>query len=178
MKRVLLLTLAFTFVALAATAVVMASQNENEFEGMVHVIETRYHAHATRIPLMGVVSVVAHVGSKGGVSNVNVVTFENFKNHVDGAELTALVEGQLGTNWRRMIRETHKDSNEQTLIYARPEGNRMGLVVIDVDNEELNLVSVSVDPRHLQEQVAKYSHSSHDAVNSSADESGDSAESN
>jgi hypothetical protein len=178
MKRLLLLTFALAFVALAATAVVMASQSGNEFEGMVHAIETRYHAHATRIPLMGVVSAVAHLGSKGGVSNVNVVTFENFTDHPDGAELAALVEEQLGSNWRRMIRETHKDSNEQTLIYARPEGNRMELVVIDLEKNELDLVSVSVDPRHLQDQVAKYAHSSRDSVRSEANESRDSAESN
>lgn len=161
MKRILLLTLGIVFLFVGLSAVVLASQGGNEFDKMVGAIEHRYHQHGAHIPFMGVVSAIARVGSKGSVGYVNVVTFEDFKGQVDGAELTALVEQQLGSSWKRMIRETHPGGSDQTLIYARPEGKRMGLVVIDLDGKELDLVTVSVDPKHLQEQLAQHTHNSH-----------------
>jgi hypothetical protein len=171
MKRVIVLTLGFFVVGLAVATAVMASSGNAGFNATVHAIESRYHAHATRIPMMGFASAVARMSTKGGVGNINVVTFENFKGPVDGAEFNALVEEKLGKNWKRMIRETHPQSNEQTLIYARPEGNRMGLVVIDLDGNELDLVTVSVDPKYLHEEISKYTHTSHATVSSHADES-------
>jgi hypothetical protein len=177
MKRILLLTLGFVVVGLAVVTAVMASSVDSGFNATVRAIESRYHAHATRIPMMGFASVIARISTKGGVDNVNVVTFEDFKGPVDGAEFNALVEEKLGKNWKRMIRETHANSNEQTLIYARPEGNRMGLVVIDLDGHELDLVTVSVDSKYLQEEISKHTHNSHATVSRHADESDNSTES-
>jgi hypothetical protein len=173
MKRVLVLTLGFIFVALAVGVAVMAVQNETGFDATVHAIETRYHVHATRIPLMGFASAVARISTKGGVGNVNVVTFEDFKGPVDGAEFDALIEEKLGKNWKRMIRETHAKSYEQTLIYVRPEGDRMGLVVVDLEKNELDLVNVSVDPKHLKDEIANHTYGSHMKVGSHAEENDD-----
>lgn len=177
MKRVLLLTLGFVVIGLAVATTVMASQGDAGFDATVRAIETRYHVQATRVPMMGFASAVAHISTKGGVSEINVVTFEDFKGPVDGAEFNTLVEEKLGKNWKRMIRETHPQSNEQTLIYSRPEGNRMGLVVIDLDGHELDMVTVSVDPQHLQGEISKHTHGSHAAVSGQEQEDDNSAES-
>ena len=47
---------------------------------------------------------------------------------------------------------------EQTLIFMHPEGNRMGLFVVDLDGNELDVVQVSVDPDHLNQSIGQYSH--------------------
>lgn len=177
MKRVILLTLGFVVVGLAVATAVMAAQGDAGFDATVRAIESRYHAHPTRIPMMGFASAIARISTKGGVCDINVVTFEDFKGPVDGAEFNTLVEEKLGKNWKRMIRETHPQSNEQTLIYARPEGNRMGLVVIDLDGHELDMVTVSVDPKHLQDEISKHTHNSHTTVSDNADVSDSSNES-
>ena len=128
------------------------------FNGVVDTIEGRYHAHATRIPFLGLASLVARKATHGGVSGVHVAEFEHFSEDVDGDELNRIVEEKLGQGWERMIRETSKQGHEQTLIFARPEGNRMGLFVLDLDGHEMDVVQVSVDPDHLNETINKYDH--------------------
>jgi hypothetical protein len=150
--------------ALAAPVVVLAG-SDNGFDGVVSSIESRYHAHATRIPFMGLMSLVAHKSTHGGVSGVHIAEFDNFSAPVDGDELNSMVQQKLGDGWTPMIRETSRKGKEQTLIFAHPEGDRMGLFVLDHDGDELDVVQVSVDPAHLNESIGKYEHNGgdHDA---------------
>jgi hypothetical protein len=139
----------------------------------VSSIESRYHAHATRIPLLGLASVVAWKATHGGVCGVHVAEFENFPTQangvqVDGDELNQMVEEKLGQGWERIVRETShgaagRGGGEQTLIFARPEGSRMGLFVLDLDGNEMDVVQVSVDPDHLNQTIGKYDHHDGDA---------------
>src|SRR5262249_49838188 len=129
-------------IVLAVPAIVLASGGSG-FNGVVSSIEGRYHVHATRIPFMMLASLVARTPTHGGVSGVHIADFENFSEAVDGDELNAMVEQKLGSGWSRMIRETSKKGHEQTLIFAHPEGDRMGLFVVDLDGHELDVVQVS-----------------------------------
>lgn len=144
-------------IALVVPVVVLAGGGGG-FDGVVSAIEVRYNAHATRIPFLGLVSLVAHKATQGGVSGLHVAEFDNFTAQVDGSELDRMVEAKLGDSWERVIRETNKKGGEQTLIFMRPEGARMGLFVLDLDGSELDVVQVSVDPDHLQDSIGKYSH--------------------
>lgn len=155
MKR--LLWIPICAVALAVPVVVLAG-GDSGFDGVVNSIESRYHAHATRIPFMAVMSLVAHKATRGGVSGVHIAEFDNFTEQVDGDELNRMVEEKLGQGWERMICETSRKGHEQTLIFAHPEGDRMGLFVLDLDGNELDVVQVSVDPDHLNESIGKYEH--------------------
>jgi hypothetical protein len=46
-----------------------------------------------------------------------------------------------------------------------PEGDKMGMFVLDADGHELDVVQISVDPAHLAESVARYDHRDHDNEN-------------
>jgi hypothetical protein len=134
----------------------------------VSSIESRYHAHATRIPLLGLASVVAWKATHGGVCGVHVAEFEHFDVQVDGDELNRMVEEKLGQGWERIVRETNRGAagrggGEQTLIFARPDGSRMDLFVLDLDGNEMDVVQVSVDPDHLNQTIGKYEHHDGDA---------------
>jgi|SRR5579872_4319110 len=145
--------------ALAVPVVVLAGGGPAGFDGVVNTLEDRYHAHAMRIPFLGLISLVSRKATHEGVSNLHVADFENFSGEVDGEELNRIVEEKLGPEWQRMIRETsRKHGGEQTLIYMRPEGNRMGLFILDKESNEMDVVQLSVDPRHLDEEVSHYSH--------------------
>lgn len=165
MKRLWLIPVALCIV-LVPTAVVLAGNGGSGFDGVVNSVESRYHVHATRIPFMGLVSLVSRAATHGGVGGIHVAEIENFSQPVDGEELNRIVEEKLGQGWQRIIRETSRNSNEQTLIFARPEGNRMGMFIVDKDSNEMNVVQVSVDPDHLSESIGKYGHNHHDADNS------------
>ncbi|HZB88731.1 MAG TPA: hypothetical protein VE291_08760 [Terracidiphilus sp.] len=150
-------------VLLLLVPVVVLAGGDGGFDGVVSAIETRYNAHATRIPLMGLMSVVSGTATHGGMGNLHVAEFDNFTAQVDGNELDRMVEQKLGDGWERVIRETSRKGGEQTLILMRPEGARMGLFVLDLDGSELDVVQVSVDPDHLQDSIGKYSHHDHDS---------------
>jgi hypothetical protein len=146
------------FVALLVPAAVLAASGEGGFDGVVHSIESRYHVHATRIPFLGLISLVSRKATHGGVGGLHFAEFESFSEKVDGDELNQLVEDKLGAGWERIIRETSRNGNEQTLIFIHPEGDRMGLFVLALDGHEMNVVQVSVDPNHLDDDIGRYRH--------------------
>ncbi len=123
-------------VAVIVPWVALAAGGEGGFDGVVTSIESRYHAHATRIPFMELASLVAGTATHGGVDGVHVAEFEHFSAPVDGEELNRMVKEKLGQGWEPMIRETSRKSGEQTLIFAHPEGKRMGLFILDLDGNE------------------------------------------
>src|ERR1035441_7579556 len=155
MKRFWLIPVVFCLVLIPA-GVVLASSGGG-VEGVVSSVESRYHVHATRIPFMGLVSLISHTATHGGVGGMHVAEIENFTEPVDGDELNRMVEEKLGAGWERMIRETSRHGKEQTLIFVHPEGERMGMFVVDLDGSEMDVVQVSVDPNHLNDQIGNRS---------------------
>src|SRR5215472_11872555 len=141
------------FVALLVPVAVLASGGEGGFDGVVRTIETKYHVRATRIPFLGLISFVSRKATSDGVSNLHLAEFEQFSEPMDGQELNTLVESRLGPAWERVIRETSRNGESQTLIFMRPEGSRMGVFVLDADGHDLNVVQVSVNPDHLIETL-------------------------
>jgi hypothetical protein len=160
MRRLLLIPICF--VALAVPVVVLASGAEGGFDGVVSSIESRYHVHAQRIPFLGLISFISHKATNGGVNGMHVAEIDDFRADVDGEELNKMVEQKLGAEWERVIRETSRKGNSQTLVYMHPEGGRMGLFVLDLDGQEMDVVQVSVDPKHLNESLGKYEHHHHE----------------
>lgn len=146
------------FISLLVPVAVLASGGEGGFNGVVHSIECRYHAHATRIPFLGLISMISNRATSGGVSNLHVAEFEHFSATMDGEELNQMIGQKLGEGWERVIRETSRDGADQTLVFMRPEGEKMGLFVLDADGNELDVVQVSVDPNHLNENLDRYDH--------------------
>jgi hypothetical protein len=155
MRQLLLVPVCFA--ALAVPVAVLASGGDGGFDGIVHTLESKYHVHATRIPFIGLMSFVARRATGGGVSGMHVAEFDNFSANMDGDELNHMVEQKLGSGWERVIRETSRSGESQTLIFMKPEGERMGMFVLDADGHELDVVQISVDPKHLNESLSKYS---------------------
>jgi len=147
------------FVALAVPVVVLAGGAEGGFDDVVSSIESRYHAHATRIPFLGLISLVSGKTTHGGVRGMHVAEFDDFRGVLDGEELNDMGQRKLGPQWERVVRETSRKGNgEQTLVFMRPEGDRMGLFVVDRDGHELDVVQVSVNPDHIGQSVGQHLH--------------------
>jgi len=168
MRRLSMIIIAF--VALAIPVAVLAGSGESGFDGVVHSIEGRYHVRATRIPFLGLISLISKKATHGGVGGLHVAEIENFSEPVDGDELNTMIEEKLGAGWERMIRETSRKGHEQTLVFIHPEGDRMGMFVVDMDGNEMNVVQVSVDPKHLDDDIGHYKHHHHDG---DTDDNGD-----
>jgi hypothetical protein len=138
--------------------VVRAVAAEGGFDGVVSSVEREYHVRASRIPFMNLVSLIAGKATRGGVGRLHIAEFEHFTRPADGEDLNRIVEEKLGQGWSRITRSTNHHSNEQTLVFARGEGNRMGLFILDFDGNEMDVVQVSVDPDRLNETIGKYKH--------------------
>jgi hypothetical protein len=156
MRRLWLIPI--VLIALIVPVAVLAGSGESGFDAVVHSIETRYHVRATRIPFLGLISLVSRKATHGGVGGLHLAEFESFSEAVDGDELNQLVEEKLGAGWERIIRETSRKGSEQTLIFIHPEGERMGLFVLDLNGREMDVVQVSVDPSHLDDDIGRYRH--------------------
>jgi hypothetical protein len=160
MNRRIWIPLGFAVLSVAVFVpwVVRAAGAEGGFDGVVSSIEQQYHVRATRIPFMSLASLIAGGATHGGVGQVHIAEFEHFTRPADGEELNRIVAEKLGQGWQRIVRTTSRQGNEQTLIFARGEGNRMGLFILDLDRNEMDVVQVSVDPEHLNETVGRYEH--------------------
>ena len=171
MKRFFVIAVVLTTLLIPAV-VVLAAGGEGSFDGVVSSIESKYHVHATRIPFMGLVSLISRKAIHGGVGSIRVAEIENISAPVDGDEFNSMVEEKLGQGWERIIRDTSRNGNEQTLIFAHPEGARMGLFIVDKDGNEMDVVEVSDDPDHLNDSIGKYRHSHSDSDRDEDDSKG------
>lgn len=146
-------------VAVMTPAILLAASGSGTgFEAVVHGLESRYHVHATKIPFMGLISLVAGHATHGGVKSLHVAEIDNLREPIDGAELNSLVAERVGPGWKRIVRETGRDGAEQSLIYVKPEGNRLAMLVVDLDHHELDIVQVSLNPDKLSDEIANHHH--------------------
>ena len=112
---------------------------------------------------MSLVSGIAAWQTHGSVHNLHVAEFENFKGDlaegkVDGDEFLKLIESRAGEGWSRMIRETNRSGNEQTVIFVRGEGKQIGMLVVDMSGRELDVVQISMNPDQVMQQLKEHDH--------------------
>jgi hypothetical protein len=172
MRRFWLIPIVFVVLFIPVVVLAGSGDGDGSFDDVVHSIEARYHVQATRIPFPGIVSLVAHKATQDGVRGMHLAEFESFSEPVDGDELNRLVAEKLGSGWEQVIRETKRKpespatgsspsgnkGDEQTLIFMRPEGERMGLFIVDKEGSEMDVVEVSVDPEHLDGNLRNLRH--------------------
>jgi hypothetical protein len=139
-----------------------ASASGGGFDAVVRGIESRYHVHASKIPFLGLMSLVADRATHGGVHSVHVAEIEHMEGPVDGAELNALVSAHAGPGWQRIVRDTNRSGDEQSLIYVKPEGSRLGMLVVDLDHKEMDVVEISINPDKLSDEISEHRHSRDD----------------
>ena len=155
-------TISVLSAALLLPVAVLAASGENGFDAVVHSVENRYHARATRVPFMSFVSAIARAATKNGVGGMRVADIEDISEPVDGAELNRIVAEKLGPGWERMIRDS--SHNEQSLIFVHHNGQRAGVFVVDLDGREISLVEFFVDPSHLQESLDQHTRHHHESA--------------
>lgn len=162
--------------AMTPAILLAASGSGGGFDAVVRGIETRYHAHANKIPFMGLISLVAGHATHGGVRGIHVAEIEHLDSPVDGTELNALVAQRMGAGWERIVRDTSRSGDEQSLIYVKPQGDRLGMLVVDLDHAEMDVVQISINPDKLSDEITEHRHGK--STDDSEDKTDDKQDSN
>lgn len=146
-KRLLLLVALVSVFALGATP---ARAN---FDDIVRAVESRYNVHRTSIPLFGLVRFALWIARPGGVSDVQLATFEDA--HFDDMPgLADIVRRNAGEPMQPIVQTRSNRTRETTLIYARPlGGDRVALLVFAHDHEDTTLVRVVVSMDKFSEAM-------------------------
>jgi hypothetical protein len=146
-NRRLLLLIALSIATLGATP---ARAN---FDDIVRAVESRYHVQRTTIPMFGLVRFALWVAHPGGVSDVQLATFENA--HFDDMKgLAEIVRRNAGEAMQPLVQTRSNRQGETTLIYARPlGGDRVALLIFAHDREDTTVLRVVVSMDKFSEAM-------------------------
>ena len=156
MKRTALVLFAFSLLSSAA-----CTAASHDFDSAVSGVEHHYSVHARRVPMMGLISLCARMYTHGGVKGMHIAEFEDMR-QVDPAELFSLVQSQLGGGWQPIVKEHMRGKGNGdaglSVIFARPEGRSMQLMVAEYENGELELVRTSINGLVLSRWINEHEH--------------------
>ena len=98
----------------------------------------------TTIPLMGIVRLVTWVAHPEGVHDFQLAVYEGPRRGVDSLEIERIVAREVPRGFSPLVR-TRARNGEWTLIYARPSGNRVELVIVAHDHGDGDTTLLRVD---------------------------------
>ena len=124
-----------------------ASAGDRSFDSVVREIESSYDAQRLKIPFFGLVKVAAWVARPAGVSRFDLAIFEDI-GVPRGREERFLetVGASLGAGWRPIIHVSSPRQSQWTAIFARPDGQRMKLLLAVYQPGQAVVVQMRVHP--------------------------------
>lgn len=150
--KILYLAAPAILVAAAAIPVAVSAGSGGDFDAVVSAVEHRYSSHAERVPMMGLVSFCAWVTTRGGVKGMRVAEFDHLSIAGDPAGLERLVRESLGSDWQPFVVDRSR-RGDQSLIYVRPSGEAMRMLIADYEHGELDVVRIEINGDRLQRWI-------------------------
>jgi hypothetical protein len=115
------------------------------------VLHSEYHLHGHHVPMMFMVSGFTRAFTKGGVRGMRVVTYDSLPPELDREEVGNLMRTQLNDSWSLMVREQSTAKNgEEEMVWVQPFSDRVRLLVLDLEANEMNLVQMELSPEALK----------------------------
>lgn len=140
-------SLRVTILVLCASSLAFAG--DPEFRGIVKSIEHTYGVHHMRIPFLGVAMLFAR---PSGVHGLKLAVFEGFHAPDDSEDVRRVVERSLGPEWHPFVRvrSKGKDNGEITLIYTSFSGNRMRMMIVNLEPSEAVVVKMELSDHAIE----------------------------
>jgi hypothetical protein len=87
-----------------------------------------------------------------GVHGLKLAVFEGFHSADDTEDVRRVVEGSLGPDWHPFVRvrSKGKDNGETTLIYTNPSGNRMRMMIVNLEPSEAVVVKMDLSDNAIE----------------------------
>jgi hypothetical protein len=122
---------------------------ERDFNSVVSGLESHYQVHAQKVPMMGMVSLIARVATHGGVKGLRIAEFEHITADADTEHLFSVVRSSLDEGWQPFVTERSGHGGEQTVIFVRPCGDDMRMLIAEYDHSELSIVRLEMNGSEL-----------------------------
>lgn len=121
------------------------------FDTFAGQIESIYHVRRTHIPMLWVASVAVKFVHPAGVKGFKFASFSNgnFTGSSNTTELNAVMRQSLGKQWQPLIAQQSRRTGERTIIYTKPAGKDIELMLASFSAAEGVLVQVKVSPAAL-----------------------------
>ncbi|HEY6251661.1 MAG TPA: hypothetical protein VI685_17015 [Candidatus Angelobacter sp.] len=158
MKRIRTAPLLLTFCVFALLAQ-GRSWAGDEFNNIVHHIESHYHVHRNYRFLMAFAGVVVKCSSFTGVKGFKAAIFENqhlFASESDAA-VDEVIQGAGKSGWQPLIRSYSRRTGEHNYIYAQNHGKDLKLLIVNVEPNEAVVVQVKINPNKLSQFINEHS---------------------
>src|ERR1051325_9100345 len=129
----------------AALLLAVAAPLYADFNSIERALTVRL-GKPTYIPLLGLVRLGTWVVHPKGVHDIQLAVYEGPRNGFDSAEIERIVSREVPKGYSPLVR-TRARNGECALIYARPRGDRVELLVVahDAGDGDTTLIRVDVD---------------------------------
>lgn len=144
-----------TSAVLLVSAAGCALAVDHEFSGLLEEVSHRYEVHMTHIPMMGFASFCARVMTHGGVKHLRVVEFDDVPEHIDVSELQSLFRETLSADWQPFVVERDQAGKNLSIIFVRPSGKTMHMLIADYDHKELDVIQLELNGNRLSQWIKK-----------------------
>jgi hypothetical protein len=115
--------------------------SDRDVQAVVSALEQRYGLHHTDIPWMA----KPFMKSSGLPRDVGLFENQAIPASVSLQELESLASAALGAEWHAFVRVSSRRDNERTLVFAKPEGKHMILLIVSAEAHETTVVKTRLD---------------------------------
>ena len=153
MRKNLLIVLTLSLLALAFSAPA-ATAKTNEYDAIVHHLQTKYQAKKVHIPFMFLARFAVKVVRPAGVKSFNVTLFENLKFSRDSLdeEMQQAMKASFSPEWDSILRVRSRDG-QQVYMYMRDSGSDVKLTVVTIDKEQAAVIRATFNADKLAEFI-------------------------
>ena len=144
MKRIaLVLVMVLGFAALSAPV-------RADFKRIVRGIEREANIRHRWIPMLSVARLAVRLNPVEGVSDFRLAVFDG--NPLPAERLDSLVRESVSKGWSPMVGVRERNGS-QAHIYVRELGEKISLLIVASEDEELVVMQLRVDPEKLAEMI-------------------------
>jgi hypothetical protein len=128
-------------VVTALMTILLAAPLYADFGTIARSLDARLGSR-TWIPFLGFGRFLVCAVHPKGVHDFQLAVFERRRRDVDPAELEELMRRGAGKEFSRLVRVVSQRTGETIVVYARPRGNNIELIVLSHERDETVLVRV------------------------------------
>ena len=122
---------------------------EKGFDGIVEHLEKHYGAQRTKIPFLGVANFFVKIIRPAGVKSFKLAVFEEFHRNPfnAGTRFDSDMHKLMPKDWKPFMRVSSRGGNrEQVLVYAKPSGKDLELMMVVLEPGEAVVMQVKLNP--------------------------------